>query len=446
MNATPHPSADERPTVHMGRSTILMLVSRGIGLATSLGTSILIARALGPTGKGELALLLQVPVIMVALLSMGMGVANTYFVGHRIRTLGESFSDSLLITGAVSVVGIPVTIAVLALIQSLAPVGNRTFAIASLLLPLSLVTLALSGMLTGLGRVETLAQRQAAGSVVGLAFVAAAFALGRLSVRSAVWVSVGASLLSMLLLAGPLVAELRRHIVAPSVRRVLETIRYSIKAHISGIAGFLNRRQDVVLLGVLSTAASVGVYSVGTAISELLWNIPGSLATPIIARSIQETEAKGAEIAAQAARVVLLLMVAAAALLAVLVGPLISLVYTPAFSKAAVVFWLLAPGSIVYGVGSSLLNYLVAHGRLYPRMALAVTATNVALNVVLIPLIDINGAALASTISYSMGGLYLTSQFLRHTKLRPSAVFMPRWSDVRVVVASALSAVPQRAK
>jgi O-antigen/teichoic acid export membrane protein len=435
---------DEHKRVHMGRSTLLMLVSRGVGLATSFATSIMTARALGPAGKGELALLLQVPVIVVALLSMGMGVANTYFVGRRMRTIGESLSDSLLITTIVSLVGMPATVIALMLIKGLEPVGNRTFAFASVMLPLSLVTLALAGILTGIGRVEALAERQTAGSVVGFALIAVAFAVGRLSVRSAVWISVTASLLSTLLLLGPLLPQLRRQLVGPSVSRIMETIRYSIKAHISGIAGFLNRRQDFVLLGILSTAADVGIYSVGTAISELLWNIPGSIANPIVARSIQESEEKGARLAAQAARVVLLLMLGAALLLAVLVKPLISLVYTPLFAKAAIVYLLLAPGSVLYGVGSSLLNYLVAHGRLYPRMALGVTLTNVVLNLALIPKFGIYGAAVSSTVSYSMGGLYLTWQFLRHSGLGWSSVFLPRTSDVRVVIASALSARPTR--
>jgi O-antigen/teichoic acid export membrane protein len=67
MSATPSTS-DQRQhrSVHMGRSALLMLVSRGVGLGASFATSIMTARALGAAGKGDLALLLQVPALLVA--------------------------------------------------------------------------------------------------------------------------------------------------------------------------------------------------------------------------------------------------------------------------------------------------------------------------------------------------------------------------------------------
>lgn len=437
---------DGRPhaAVHMGRSTLMMLASRGVMLGSSFVTSIMTARALGAAGKGHLALLLQVPALLVALLSMGISNSTVYYVGQRKRTVGESFSDSMLVIATVTLIGIPAAIVSLNLIRSVEPVGNRTLGLASLIIPLSLITLALSGLLTGTGKVEKLAARQAEGSLVGLVLIGVAFASGMLSVRTAVWVSVLSTLISTLLLLWPLLQELKSTIVMPSLKRIREMVGYSLKAHVSSLAGLLNRRQDVVLLGALSTASEVGIYSIGVALSELLWNIPGSIGVPLIARSLQRSEEEGAAVAAQAARVTLLMMLLITVAFALVIRPLVALVYTRDFINASWVYLLLIPGTVIYGLGTVLMNYLVAHGRLFPRAAMAVTGANLALNLALIPFFGMYGAAIASTVSYGGCGIYYTAVFLRQSGLRPAAVLLPRMSDVRTVLTSLRTAVPVR--
>lgn len=422
----------------------MMLASRGVMLASSFVTSIMTARALGAEGKGELALLLQVPALLVALLSMGISNSTIYYVGQRKRTVGESFADSLLVIAVVTLIGIPSAIYGLDLIKSVEPVGMRTLGLASLIVPLSLITLALSGLLTATGMVEKLAARQAEGSLVGLGLITIAFATGSLSVRTAVWVSVLSTTLTTLLLLLPLLDRLRSTIVLPSLRRIKETIGYSLRAHVSALAGMLNRRQDVVILGALASASAVGIYSVGVALSELLWNIPSSIGVPLIARSLQKSEEEGASVGAQAARVTLYVMLGAALVLAVILRPLIPLIYTGEFTDAFWVYLILLPGTVVYGLGSVLLNYLLAHGRLFPRVAIMTTVANVVLNMALVPTLGVLGASIASTISYGGCGAYYTYAFLRQTGLPASAVLLPRHADLKVVWASLRTAVPAK--
>ncbi len=428
-------------SVHMGRGTLMMLLSRGVGLAASFGTSIMTARALGASGKGELALLLQVPAILVALLSMGIANSTVYYVGQRKRTVGESFADSMLIIAAVTAVGVPVAVVALNLIKSVELAGNRTLGLAALLMPVSLVTMALAGMLTATGRVEKLAARQAEGALAGVALMVIALATVGLSVRTAVLISLVSSTLSAALLAWPLLADLRATVRLPSLARIRETVGYSLRAHVSSLAGLLNRRQDVIVLGAMATSEQVGIYSIGVALSELLWNIPSSIGVPLIARTMQKDEATGAATAAQVARVTLLVMAAVTAAFAIVIRPLVEAVYTRGFADAAWIYLLLAPGTLVYGLGTVLLNYLVAHGRLYPGVAASVTGVNLALNLALIPFFGMYGAAIASTVSYAGAGVYYTIEFLRRTGLPASSVLVPRASDFAAVFASLRSAV-----
>src|SRR5450756_1483150 len=65
---------------------------------------------------------------------------------------------------------------------------------------------------------------------------------------------------------------------------------FSARVHLSNVAGFLLERQDVLLLGWLSGAAAVGLYSVGVSFAELTWYIPSALCTAIMARGGRGSE------------------------------------------------------------------------------------------------------------------------------------------------------------
>jgi O-antigen/teichoic acid export membrane protein len=59
---------------------------------------------------------------------------------------------------------------------------------------------------------------------------------------------------------------------------------------------------------------------------------------------------------------------------------------------------------------------------------------NIIANFVLIPSMGISGAALASTISYSVVSVVVLRYYLRETRL-PWSVLVPRWSDLSAYAA-----------
>ncbi len=430
--------------MNVGRGAMVTMSMRLLSLGTSFLTSIMLARALGAEGKGAFALLLQIPALVVTLFSFGMATANAYFVGRRQRTVGEAVADSLAVIAVATLAGVPLSALVSVIIPGLARVDPGVMLLAALAVPLSLVTLALTGVLTGLGRVESLAARQTAGAVLGLVFVMSVFALGTLTVQSAVVIALLGNAVAVALLFGAVWPELKTSFTRPSLRRVREAAGYAGKAYLGGIAGFMDKRQDILLLGVLGTTAGVGVYSIGVTFSELLWQISGSISGPLMARSLQETESAGARVAARTSRIVAALMTASALLLGLAVWLLLPVLYGAEFARATQVYALLAPGIVVYGVGSVLWNYMMTHGRLFPRLAVLVALLNLAGNLVLIPTLGIRGAALASTLSYSVGGVALIAAFIRMSGCSVAETLILRRDDYRTVRASLTQALGTR--
>lgn len=411
------------------------LVSQLTALVVGLVASIMTARALGAAGKGQLTLLGSMSPLIVTLLGLGLNYANAYFIGRRKRTVPQIVSDSLVVAVAVSAVGIPAgfLFARYAL-PALSGVPPTLIALATVPLPFALMHFYLTGMLIGLGRVKTIAIWNTVLSAVTMAIIATAYTIGALSVG----VVLATNALTSISMVGVYLA-VSRHVegllfVRPSLARVLEQSRYSAKAYASSISSYLERRQDAFLLGMLSTASNVGVYSVATAFAELLWQVPKSVANALMAKSMQLEEEPGARVAAQTARVAGLLMIALLAILYVVVPPLMGLVFGAQFTGATAAFFVLAPGTVVYGVGLILWNHLAAHDRLVPKVAVASMGMNLVANIVLIPRFGYMGAAVSSTVSYCFAGVSYLVYFGRFTGLPLRRAVVPTLEDLKLVL------------
>ena len=111
--------------------------TRIVQLVLSLGTSVLLARALGPEGRGEFALAVTLCAVIVQIANLGLHSANTYYSarshGGRINELiGNSLLISLVLIIPCLFLGLifysfkdqaPVTGWLLILALAAAPVG-----------------------------------------------------------------------------------------------------------------------------------------------------------------------------------------------------------------------------------------------------------------------------------------------------------------------------------
>jgi O-antigen/teichoic acid export membrane protein len=99
-----------------------------------------------------------------------------------------------------------------------------------------------------------------------------------------------------------------------------------------------------------------------------------------------------------------------------LLGPyLVRLVYGPQFADAGVALRFILPGVIAYSVVAVLTRYVTGRGR--PGTATMIMGlglgANIAANLYLVPRMGINGAALASSISYGLTSVLTLVIFIR---------------------------------
>lgn len=428
----------EQP-VESGRSSILggsllLGTSTVVQLAASFLIGVLVSRALGAEGKGQLALLQQVPGIGALVLGLGFSSANAYFVGRRKQPTAGVIADSLALTAVVSAIGVPLLyLAMRRFVPALEGTAEATLWLAALTVPVVVAAGTVTGVLVGQGRLRGQAVAQSVSAITAVSVVAASYALGRLGLGVVIGASiVGTAALLALAIGATGIGGFTR----PSVARIAERWRYARRSYITSITGYLELRQDVLLLGILSTAAGVGIYSVGAAFAELLWYAPQVTTTPLMARAYQEDERSGAEIAAGVARLMTAFMVVGTLVLAVVLRPAIVAIFGEQFEAAATVFLILAPGIVLAGISGQLSSFMSTQGRLFPGVAAAGLVANLVLNLVLIPTYGFYGAAISTAISYAGGAIYLIGRFLKATGLRATDVLLVRRDDLRLALAA----------
>jgi O-antigen/teichoic acid export membrane protein len=178
----------------------------------------------------------------------------------------------------------------------------------------------------------------------------------------------------------------------------------------------LNYRADVLLVQWFMTEADVGLYAQGVGVIELTLQIPSALAAVIFSHSVAAGDAEAFR--QRSRRIVwraVPLLVAGALGVCAIAPWFVPLFFGEAFRASVPVIWALAPGIVAVGVFQLVISEFNGRGR--PEVglwaALVSLGLNLALNLWWIPLFGILGAAFASSVSYGVMALWMWIAQLR---------------------------------
>jgi len=119
------------------------------------------------------------------------------------------------------------------------------------------------------------------------------------------------------------------------------------------------------------------------------------------------------------------------AILFLVAPPVVDLLYSSRFSASSAVVRILVPGIVLFSAARVLGNDVAARGRplVTSAIAAAIAVCNIALNVVLIPRYGIDGAAWASTGSYSLAFVASAAIYRKITHVPLRALVVPSRED-----------------
>jgi O-antigen/teichoic acid export membrane protein len=206
-----------------------------------------------------------------------------------------------------------------------------------------------------------------------------------------------------------------------SVGRAL--LAYGVPASIATFLQTLHYRVDILFIQSYLESRDVGYYSIATNIGELLWLLPLAISLVLFPRVAASRRAAGATETTRLARWTLGLTALAALLLGVIAELLIVPVYGQAYLPSVRPLRLLLPGLVLMSSAIVLTSLLLGQGRLRGLILVnaASIVTNAALNVLFLPRFGLEGAAIASSISYGLTSLAILLLFRAAVDSGPAA-------------------------
>ena len=382
---------------------VATMSTRGAVLLAGLVTSVVVARHLGPAGRGAFVVATTAAALLVQFGNLGLHASNTYVLGRDPARVGELLWNSLGVTLAMSAVAAALLVAQRAVWPGLVPLDGDLPLLVIGFVPFALALVFIQNLLLATGAVGSYNVTELLPRVVVLVLVCAAVLTTGLTAATAFAVSLAGTALAVA--AG--IVRLRGQWWPPkgSFTLLRSAIPYSAKAYLAALASYAVLRIDILVLGHFRGAAETGVYSVSVALADLLLTLPsvvGLLLFPRLSRVASPRERF--EIAARMLVATVVAMAALSVATAVVARPVIEVLYGRAFVDAARPTVMLLPGVVALSAAMITNNYLASVGMplvtvIAPAVALCV---NVAVNIAVVPTRGASGAAAASSLAYAV--------------------------------------------
>ncbi len=387
-----------------GRRIAGVFATRVARFATGVITSFLLARILLPQGRGQYALLVLVPGMLVALGQFGPS-ALAFFAG-RGGSIARLQRYSLLLTIGLSVALVGGTLLLLPWLTSsiLAPAPRDLLLISLAAVPFQFLATLSGSILIGRQRFGVYNMILIGQAVMMLALVLVLVLLLQMGVAGAVWAYVATSVLAALAVEVELVRVVRATTEPQTDVSLSRVLGYGLRIYPASVTGYFSYRADVLILSaILGDPAAIGLYAFAVSLAELTFFVPDAVTTVFYPRVAGMERAAADSAAPQVARfTVLITLLAVVALIPAAVVAI--LVILPDYRDSILPFVVILPGIVALSSAKVLAAYISGLG-LPTSVAVASSANlviNVVANLLLIPWLGIVGASLASVISYTI--------------------------------------------
>lgn len=388
-----------------------------------LASGILVARLLGPGGRGELAAIITWVSLVSYFGNLGLPAAYVYAAarepGRSRQLLGNGILAVLVQWPVLAIVGFAVVT------LALANYGAQTRQLAAIYLfsytPISLLVLYANAIQQGRGQYGRF---NAVRLSVPFAYVLGILALqfgNIVTVAGVLVANVGSNVVALLLslvLLVPLLGGERRGEKLFDLAGLKRDLRYGLSAQLGTMQLFNGLRIDVLLLTLLLSTHEVGIYVAALAGAQLIKAqgiALGMIVMPEVAKSSDSHEARRSVM--RFAGAAALLGGCTAAVAVAWAEPLIKWIYGGEFLGAASLLRILAISAVIASVYRVLADGLRGIGR--PMSGTVAELASVAVGVpailVLVPFAGAGGAAFAVGLSSLAAFVVVSWALLRAT-------------------------------
>lgn len=395
------------------RSFLAIFSSKVAVLGLTIVTTPLLVRLLGSDGYGDYSFLLSIFQLLIVFVYAGAFNGIRKYVAEDAANdtwAGDVFSFYFRIVAlsAIIVSGLLLFSPLLDSLTLLGPEFELYFSLLALIIPMkALFRISRSGLM-GFGLEVYSEPLRIVDKLLFASFVAVLFVFGGdvAAVLAGRAVAIGVAAVLALAILG------RRIDLTKIVRRTTNSIprrdllTYSIST--TGLAILLISlyHVDIVFLRLMTNNTETGYYRAALVVAEFLWFVPIAIQITLLHSTsplwAEERYDRLTAIGSKTVRYTLLITLLLVVGIAGLAEPFLTIYFGSEFSAAVDPLILLLPGVLGFAVARPV--FAISQGQDNLRILITATAvsavSNVLLNVLLIPRFGMNGAAIATSISY----------------------------------------------
>jgi len=366
----------------------------------TVAVTFLVARGVGSAGQGLIEDATIWPLLLVPLTSFSLSHG-------AVTTLRRGVDQSTVVSAVVTLAGITMALSVAAGVATVAisppELGASTGLLAFGLLPAIWLTTIATSITWTSGNSTASSFVEAAQSTVRMVVLAGIFVAGVMTPRWVVVVLIGSwAVVAVLYLAWTLqqTSVILTRVNLWSTIRALVEVTLPTTINVFLLAGLL--RLDVLLLFAFDVEKSeIGQYAVALKVGELLWFIPLARGQAFI---VESAKRHSPGFAVQTSDVALTLVAGVFMVGALAIG---SGILGDDYGDVATFFAFLLVGVVAYSALPTARNLLIVSDKawLLAGIMLGGLFVNAVGNVLLIPAMGVPGAAIASSVSYTLVSL-----------------------------------------
>jgi O-antigen/teichoic acid export membrane protein len=384
-------------------------------------TSVIIARTLGPEGRGMFAMAVAIGAIGVQFTNLGLHASNTYYVARDANLLSPLLGNSLTASFTLGTL-----ISLLAglffwIYPSFAPIHGTLLLMALAWAPFGLGYLLFQNLLLGVDDVPTYNR---------IELVTKSFYFGILGV-----IVLSNQITPEAVFGGALIALLIRfawsyfslsakihHAVSCSINLFKKSMRYGVKSYFGCLFSFFLFRIDLLMINHMMGTKEAGYYDIAINLAEMVYLLPDIVAIILFPKlcSTEGTTEKW-KIARQTGYWLAGIMLVICGLAALLAKPAIGIIFGSDFLPSLLPFLILIICKYILTLNLIFNNFIVSIHIPWTSIPFSffLVILNIFLNLIMIDRYGMVGAAWATTLSFGMlilFNMFYTYRYLQSNK------------------------------
>jgi O-antigen/teichoic acid export membrane protein len=382
------------------RIYVLQFGSLGLGLLTG----IVVARALGPSGKGQLDLFLVITSFLTQFALLGADAGLLRRLTSKRASLAEVHGTGLVIAWGLGLPALLVGALGLPVWRDLVPgLPDWAILLAFAMTPVLVYRVIFSSLVIGINRAPAGFLLDAIMGALTLITIVALWRLNRLTPHNVI-VTVAAGLVVDSVLAVSILLRHERRL-SPRLAVARAALNSGFLIYVGGLANIAHFRIDQLLVNGALGVSQLGIYTVSVRWAEMLFFLDTAISSAALYRVASEEPAQSWALTKRLAFVQLRITAGAGILLAAVSPLLFHLLYGERFAAAAVPLVLLLPGVAAWAsvkLISNMLTYNLGRAGLVALASIAGLVVNAGLNVIGLYVLGtgLPGVAVASSASY----------------------------------------------